>query len=189
MHCPKHRYADILAENGIAKTDNTNGIDMHRANESKLVIRVARPSDAEAICRVQHAAVRRIPEGAPAEIVNVWSGACSPEVIRRDVVHGVVGFVAVVGNEVAGFAVLAGNTVRVVCVHPEHAGIGLGSALLAKLEQEALRRGVRALRLSASARAKSFYQARGYQVVRGGSRQLPLDSDLPCMEMAKIIAS
>lgn len=158
-------------------------------NKSKLVIRAARPQDAEAICRVQHAAVNRIPEGAPAEVVNAWSGACSPESVRRDMIHGVAGFVALLDNEIVGFAVLAGDTVRVVCVHPDHAGSGLGSALLAKLEMEALRRGVRALRVSASPKAKPFYQSRGYQVVRGNTRQLLLDANLPCMEMTKTIAS
>lgn len=156
---------------------------------NNLVIRAVRPEDAEAISRVQNAAVRRIPEGSPSKEIAAWSGASSPASVRRNMVQGVVGFVAEIDGEIAGFAVLAGNVVRIVCVHPDHSGSGLGSALLAKVEQEAMRRGQHILRLSASPSAKPFYRSRGYNVVRENTRQLPLDECLPCVEMAKTIAS
>ncbi len=156
---------------------------------SGLTIRAARPQDAEAISRVQNAAVRRIPEGTPSTIVADWSGACTAESVLRDMAQGVVGFVAEVGGEIAGFAVLAGNVVRIVCVHPAHAGSGLGTVLLARVEQEAMRRGQHILRLNASLSAKAFYRSRGYCVVRENTRQLPLDECLPCVEMTKTIAS
>lgn len=162
---------------------------MCHMEQDGIVIRAARPQDAKAICRVQNAAVRRLPEGCPPEVVSAWSGACTPDAVRQDILQGVAGFVALVRKELVGFAVLAGDLVRVVCVHPAHARSGLGSTLLARLEEEARRRGVRSLRLNASPKAKPFYQARGYQVVREASPQIPLDLDLPCLEMAKTIAS
>lgn len=166
-----------------------HGASMTRTTYGDLIIRAARLEDAEAISNVQNAAVRRIPEGSPSRVVAVWSGASSPADVRRDMAHGAVGFVAEVRGEIAGFAVLAGDVVRIVCVHPDHSGSGLGSALLAKVEQEAMRRGRHILRLSASPSAKPFYRSRGYNVVRENTRQLPLDEGLPCVEMVKTIAS
>lgn len=166
-----------------------HGASMTRTIYSDLIIRAARLEDAEAISSVQNAAVRRIPEGSPSKVVAIWSGASSPASVRRDMALGVVGFVAEVGGEIVGFAVLAGNVVRIVCVHPEHSGSGLGTALLARVEEEARRRGQHILRLSASPSAKPFYRSRGYSVVRENTRQLPLDEGLPCVEMTKTIAS
>jgi putative acetyltransferase len=166
-----------------------HGVSMIRKAYNNLVIRAARPEDAGAVSRVQNAAVRRIPEGSPSKVVAAWSGAGSPASVRRNMALGVVGFVAEIDGEIAGFAVLAGNVVRVVCVHPDHSGSGLGTALLDRVEEEAMRRGQHILRLSASQSAKPFYRSRGYNVVRENTRQLPLDECLPCVEMAKTIAS
>jgi len=163
---------------------------MQTPKHPAITIRAARPEDAEGISRVRNAAKRAttVEHRAPENIVPC-SGFCTPEAVRNCLSPGRVGFVAVADQEIVGFALLDGDMVHGVCVHPDHAGAGLGKALLNVIEQEACRRGVCSLRLGASLNAKPFYASSGFHVVRASSSQVPLDADVPCMEMEKIIAS
>jgi putative acetyltransferase len=61
--------------------------------------------------------------------------------------------------------------VRAVYVHGDHAREGVGSALLAHLEERARERGLSALVLWASRNAVGFYERHGYERVRGTTHE------------------
>ena len=72
-------------------------------------------------------------------------------------------------GDLAGFGHLAVEEceVRAVYVHPEHARVGVGSALLAHLEGVAYGRELTELELTASANAVRFYESAGYEAIEG----------------------
>jgi putative acetyltransferase len=140
-----------------------------------MQVRLATPEDALAVFALHVASVRAFgPEGYEPEHVRAWA--------RKD--HGPEGYpiadgahhfvVAERDGEVAGFGDLvphaetvdADGEVRAVYVHPEHAGRGVGAALLAELEGYARGAGLRSLELSASLNAVGFYERAGYERVR-----------------------
>ncbi|MEF8840073.1 MAG: GNAT family N-acetyltransferase [Haloarculaceae archaeon] len=140
-----------------------------------MQVRPATPEDALAVFALHVASIRTFgPEGYEPGQVRVWA--------RKD--HGPEGYpiaddahhfvVAEREGVVAGFADLvpdsadvdAEGEVRAVYVHPEHAGRGVGAALLAELEGYARGAGLDSLELSASLNAVGFYERAGYVRVR-----------------------
>jgi putative acetyltransferase len=73
-------------------------------------------------------------------------------------------WIAEAGGVVAGWGGLRGDFLESLYTAPEHAGQGIGSALLARLEGLMRERGVDAIRAEASPNALSFYLRRGYGV-------------------------
>jgi GNAT superfamily N-acetyltransferase len=90
-----------------------------------------------------------------------------------------------IGKARAGFAELSGSYLRAVYVRARFAGRGVGSALLAALEEEAQRRGIAALSLESSMNALSFYENRGYVCVEHGTHQFRNGTTIPCAIMRK----
>ena len=73
--------------------------------------------------------------------------------------------VAEVNGRIVGFAELAGEgKVHMLFCHKDHQGEGVGSALLTRLEQMARDQGLTRLGTEASVTARSFFEARGFQV-------------------------
>lgn len=112
-------------------------------------------------------------------------------------------FVAVVGEtaddrggSIAGFGDVrfnppeylqepAAGGVRAVYVGPDHAGEGVGSALLERLEATARDRGLDSLGLHASVNARSFYEAHGYEPVTELTFEFGGEVEGPAIEMRK----
>jgi GNAT superfamily N-acetyltransferase len=67
---------------------------------------------------------------------------------------------------VLGFAVLMGNLLSKLYVHPDASGRGIGRALLAATEDLARSRGVTRMRLKATVNGEPFYAAHGYVALR-----------------------
>jgi putative acetyltransferase len=155
----------------------------------RMQVRPATSADALAVFALHVASIRALgPEGYEPEQVRAWARKDhGPEgyPIEDDAHHFVVaerevnpsGGASPPGThnrEVVGFGDLvpdaedadAGGEVRAVYVHPEHAGRGVGSALLAELEGYARGAGVGSLELSASINAVGFYERSGYERVR-----------------------
>jgi len=73
-------------------------------------------------------------------------------------------WIAELDSVVTGWGAIRGDTLEALYTAPEHAGQGIGAALLGLLEGLMQKRGVNAVRAEASPNALSFYQRRGYRV-------------------------
>lgn len=93
------------------------------------------------------------------------------------------------GREVAGFGHLAipDREVTAVYVHPDHANVGVGSALLAALEGFARGRDIAELWLVASLNAVNFYERVGYERVGETTHETTGGVELDCVEMRKYL--
>lgn len=75
-------------------------------------------------------------------------------------------WVAVLGTSVIGFSDLEPDGhLDMMYVHPEHQGVGVASRLLATVEAEARRLGVRRLFTEASLTAQPFFERRGFRLI------------------------
>ncbi len=88
------------------------------------------------------------------------------------------------GRTLSGVGALHMDEVSYLYVHPRAARMGLGSLLLARLEQSALRRGVTRVHLRSSLTARPFYERRGFRVVRACMLRRG-GVDIPCILMEK----
>jgi putative acetyltransferase len=143
-----------------------------------MQVRPATPEDAPAVFALPVASIRTLgPQGYDPDQVRAWA--------RKD--HGPEGYpideeghhfvVAEREGEVAGFGDLVPDSeevdaeadIRAVYVHPEHAGRGVGSAILAELEGYARGTGVDSIGITASLNAVGFYERAGYERLREAS--------------------
>jgi len=76
-----------------------------------------------------------------------------------------------------------------VYVHPDHAGAGIGTAILDRLETAARDRGCETLELTASKNAVGFYEQAGYERLGLVEHEPsgPHDVILKCVRMRKIL--
>lgn len=145
-------------------------------------IRPAEPADAQAICGVHVAAIGAVDGPYDDEQVLAWASYPTPD--RYPVEDaGSPLFVAEADDEVVGFAELDPTeaTVDKVYVHPDHAGRGVGRALLERVESAATERGLEELSVVASLNAVPFYEAVGYERVGETTKSIAGDVDFPCV--------
>jgi putative acetyltransferase len=127
------------------------------------IIRRATPADAEQITPVHVASIRTLcAKDYTPEQIDAWAGWKSPDKYRAAMAAGEVFFVAEVDGRVVGFAVLHGDEVKAVYIHPDYVGSGLGRRLLDAVEAEARTRGVELLQLTSTLTSVGFYKACGY---------------------------
>jgi GNAT superfamily N-acetyltransferase len=154
------------------------------------MIRRAAHADAQAIHRVHMASIRELGMShySP-EQVDAWCGNRSPDAYLSQI-EGKHVWVALIDDEVCGFAQLdAGTaTVEAVYVAPEVAHRGWGSMLLAVLEAQASGMGIGELRLDASLNAVAFYAFAGYSLVGQAMHELAPGVHIPCVTMRKALA-
>ena len=143
-----------------------------------MQVRPANPEDADAILDLHVASIRAFgPETYTDEQVEAWAtlpdGAPGYPIGEP----GQYYVVAERDAELAGFGHLTDDggeygtdaAVEAVYVHPDHAGEGVGSAILAHLEGYARAAGHESLGLWASLNAVPFYRASGWE--RVGERE------------------
>lgn len=152
-----------------------------------LAVREATLRDREAIRTVHRESILGLgPAAYDEEQVEAWAAGCA----GADYASGIEGeepfLLATVGEEVVGFASLSvgvperyaadvDGEVSGVYVHPTHAGRGVGSRLLAAIEERAREAGIARLGLTASANAVGFYDSRGYERVRAYAHEFSAD--------------
>lgn len=152
-----------------------------------MLIRPAFPTDAAGICEVHVASIRTTcaTHYQPHELA-AWSDRLRPASYER-VLRERVMVVAEEGGRLWGFAQLhpEAEEVEAVYVHPDAGRRGVGAALLAALEAEALKRRLPRLRLNASLNAVGFYERAGYR--RGEPIILKITPEVPlrCIRMEK----
>jgi putative acetyltransferase len=133
-----------------------------------LKIRAYREGDAPILACLFFETVRAVnlKDYSP-EQVRAWA----PEVPDAEAWHermsGRCTLVAEWGGEVVGFAELEeGGHLDMLYVRADAVGRGVGTRLLATIEEEARRRGMRCIFTEASITARPVFERRGYRVVR-----------------------
>lgn len=148
-------------------------------------VRPVRPDDFEAVREVHQRAVRAEgPRAYDADQVAAWADWSGVDELDTDDGHAVL---ADRDGEPAGFGRLAVDDGEVVAVyvHPDHAGEGVGTALLAHLEGYARGAGLAELRLWSSLNAVGFYERAGYERVGRDSHETTGGVDLATVECRK----
>jgi len=130
------------------------------------MIRPACSSDAEGISRVIVAALRatNAKDYSQAVIMRVeqsFSPAAVSDLLMRRLM-----FVALNEKSIVGTASLDERVVRTVFVDPKFQGYGIGRALMARIEQAAVKKGVTVLAVPSSVTAEPFYTKLGFNAVR-----------------------
>jgi GNAT superfamily N-acetyltransferase len=99
-------------------------------------------------------------------------------------------FVAEQDDELVGFAVLELEqaAIEALCVHPRYARRGIGSLLLATLEEAAADAGLTCIAATATADAVTFYVARGYRSIGPCAMPLRTGALLPGVRLLKDLA-
>ena len=155
-------------------------------------MRPATVADAIAIIDLHFAAVHQTAGSFyPPEVLDNWSSQPDDtryEQIRRAVAKGEELFViAEDASGIIGFGSIVPTLqeLRAVYVHPKAGHRGIGSQILAHLEQLALDQGAVQLQMDASINAEAFYSRAGYDVVERGIHRLRSGHEMACVKMKK----
>ncbi len=121
-------------------------------------------------------------------VLQGWLRNKTPEFVRRVIATpNTCAVVARVGGQLVGFgSVLASGEVTLLYVVPAVRFTGVGKALLAALEDHAIRTGVETLRVQSTRTARAFYLRNGFlaegpPVLAFGMEALPLRKPLRSM--------
>ena len=130
-----------------------------------LSIRQAHSDDTIRLLRIQIDALRTL-------CVQDYTPEQIEALIERNIRHssrggcrGEITLVAEVDSVIVGVCSLLGCRISAVYVHPQFARQGIGTQLLAALEQTAITHNIKTLKVAASLTARSFYQRNGYRVM------------------------
>jgi GNAT superfamily N-acetyltransferase len=144
----------------------------------------------EGIWRVHNDSIRALcrERYEPREIA-AWIAFRQPEAYRTALASRAL-FVAEWQGEVVGFGQLdpARGEIEACYVAPKAIGSGIGSALLARMEEEARRRGHAVVRLNATLNAEAFYARFGYRWLGRATHRVGDDVELDCVRMEKVLA-
>lgn len=126
-------------------------------------------------------ATRAFVEGGDAAyfVAELAGDAADPAPEDRETPSDVVGFAAGGPSETAGVA-----TLSAIYVDPDHWGEGVGTALLARIEEFCRDEGCEALEIRVLAEnrvGRSFYRSRGYEAVETREAELLGETVLECV--------
>ncbi|MFJ3264300.1 GNAT family N-acetyltransferase [Pseudomonas sp. NPDC086581] len=131
-----------------------------------VLIRKAHNDDAKAISQVIVATVRESnSQDYPASVIESVVLNFTPARVTELLEHRLV-FVALLDGEIVGTGALDSHAVRSLFIAPRQQRKGIGQALMARIENAALERGVEALLVPSSLTAESFYARLGYRLLR-----------------------
>lgn len=170
-------------------------------------VREMTPGDAEAVLRLHVAAAREFgpraydqeqvaawaekPDGVEPYLAALEADTTDQIVAERD--GEVIGWGRLdhdeTDDEEGGDEDSTVGEVTAVYVDPEHARSGVGSALLAHLEERAAELGLDRLSLSASLNAVGFYERHGYRPVERTTHETTGGVELPVLAMTTDLAS
>jgi putative acetyltransferase len=157
--------------------------------QSPVKVRSATPADAESIWKVHGESIRALCRDRyrPEEIA-AWIAVRNPESYRVALKSREL-FVAEEVGAIVGFGQLdpAKGEVEACYVAPAATGGGVGSALLARMEDAVRRRGHAIVRLNATLNAESFYAARGYRRLGPAVHRVSGAVELACVRMEKAL--
>ena len=152
-------------------------------------VRPATRADADSIWRVHGDSIRALCRDRyrPEEIA-AWIAVRNPESYRVALQSREL-FVAEDGGTIVGFGQLdpAKGEVEACYVAPDAIGSGVGSLLLARMEESVRRLGHAVVRLNATLNAESFYAARGYRRLGAALHRVSGTVELACVRMEKAL--
>jgi len=154
-----------------------------------IVIRRAFPEDADSIWQVRTRAIRELCcTHYDAEEIAIWASTTMPTSFG-EVIRDTEFFVAEHESKIIGHAFLDPSTgeIAAVFVSPAQVRNGVGSLLLATLEQRAGAIGLSSLWLSATLNATAFYSSAGYVEIGPAEFQHPSGFTLACIKMEKTL--
>jgi len=134
----------------------------------RVRVRTARPSDAEAACRLLRAAIARTcapDHGHDPDTLAAWLSNKTPSQVAAWIASAANhGLVAQADVAVTGIALLTRKgRIALLHVDPDRQLRGTGSALLAALERQARAWGLAELRVDATGSARGFFERHGYR--------------------------
>ncbi len=168
--------------------------DIDTTPRTAHVVRVAEPSDGDAIAVAHRDSIRSLGRGFyPPDVVDDWQEGLTGDLYWTAMAHGEVFFIAtgpVDGkNAVLGFAsdystdgVTHGTSVYVRSLAARR---GLGSALLRVAEAHAVDHGAARVHIEASLAGVEFYKTNGYAEVGRGETRLMCGRPIGCVFMQK----
>ncbi len=161
---------------------------------SRIELKPANISDAENIMDIHSSAVHETAASwYPEEILENWAMRKTPEKIKQltEAIQGgeEIFIVGRTNNRTVGFGIMAPkyDEVKAVYVHPEFSRQGIGTRILARLEQIAIEQGVKSLDLDASLNAEEFYATNGFVVIERGVHELRSGHKMQCVKMRKTL--
>ena len=144
-------------------------------------MRRSRESDAAELARLHRATIRHVlsKDYAP-EVIVVWSGRTSAKKFcASHQTH--IRHVVVEKGKIIGFGDIGKDgSFGAIYVHKDCIGKGVGSMLIAKIEELGRKMGVKKFEFKGSVTAKRFYEKHGYKAVRkvqhlvGGKLPMPV---------------
>jgi putative acetyltransferase len=155
-----------------------------------VTIREMRPEDARHFLEIHHAAVRGIAaKDYATSVIEAWARPITDEAIERFLANRdrEVRLVAETDGTVVGIGAIVVNNseLRACYVAPSAARRGVGSALVAEIEQIAREHRLDHLELESSITAEPFYAALGYQVASRGEVFLSPGVPMAAVKMRK----
>ncbi len=154
-----------------------------------IVIRHARPDEADAVWKVRTAAIRELCRSHyNQQDIDAWASAPMPEDFAQTMANTDF-FLAESDGEIVGFGFLnpAESKVEAVFVRPDYCRRGIGRRLMIAMENAALERGLTCVRLASSLNAVSFYRSSGYEVRKPFKFEHPCGFSLDCVSMEKVL--
>ncbi len=157
-----------------------------------MKVRLASPDEAEALWDIRNRAIRYgCRESYAAEVIAAWTPEIMPQAYRSAVTNNpffVVDDPASQGPVATGFLDLTSGSVEAVFTLPEFLGQGMASRILQEIKEEAIKRGLTQLTLSATPNACAFYKRNGFTVIEEALYPSSLaGTSLRCMEMVCIL--
>ena len=149
------------------------------------MVRRAAPEEAQALWRIRNLAIRAgCREAYGAAAVRAWTPDEMPVGYIRAISQNPFFVVDEPGFPVAtGFLDVKAQSVEAIFTLPDYMGNGYATQILAAIKSEALARGITTLTLSATPNAVTFYQRRGFTLVKETLYHSALAGDLLCVEM------
>ncbi len=159
------------------------------AQTEELAIRRFQESDLEEVCRLVRATVDTSYAAVyPPRVVEFFHQYHERAIIVSDATGGYT-LVVRSGEKLVATGTRVGTTVRRVFVRDDWQRRGIGHAVMAELEVEAVKAGVARLDLSASLPAKDFYLRLGYEITSEEDYEVAPGQHLEYYEMAKQLAA
>ena len=145
------------------------GSASHESRVRPLVtVRDARPQDVAAIANLYYDTIRRVnARDYGPEQIAAWAPRIFPEAFWSERLARYQVFVAEAEQAIVGFAELGiGGHIDCFYAHCGWQRRGVGTRLMSRIEEAALRSGARSLTAEVSITARPFFAAMGFSVVR-----------------------